>query len=338
MKKNRILAFVLALVLGIGLLSGCGKNESGNGKTEEKTTDNTDKISVVCTTFPQYDWVREIIGEEEEKFELTLLLDNGVDLHNYQPTAEDIAKIGSADVFIYVGGESDQWVDDALKEATNKDMKVINLLEVMGDKVKEEEIVEGMQAEEEEGEEEGEEEETEYDEHVWLSLKNACILVPAISDALQSVDSEDAEKLAENGDAYVQKLSELDKEYEQMVQSATHKTVIFGDRFPFRYLVDDYNLDYYAAFVGCSAETEASFDTITFLAGKVDELQVPAILVIENSDQKIAETIKENTTGKDQDILVMNSLQSVTNDDISDGFNYLKAMQENLDVLKQALN
>lgn len=335
MKKNRILTCCFALVLCIGLLTGCGKSASGDAKTEDVTTD---KISVVCTTFPQYDWVKEMIGDEAEKFELTLLLDNGVDLHNYQPTAEDIAKIGSADVFIYVGGESDQWVDDALKEATNKDMKVINLLEVMGDKVKEEEVVEGMQAEEEEGEEGEEEEETEYDEHIWLSLKNASVLVPAISDVLQTVDTEDAEKIAENCDAYVQKLSELDKEYEQMVQSATHKTVIFADRFPFRYLVDDYSLDYYAAFVGCSAETEASFETVTFLAGKVDELQVPAILVIENSDQKIAETVKENTTGKNQEILVMDSLQSVTNDDISDGFNYLKAMQDNLDVLKQALN
>ena len=334
MKKKRILTCCFALVLCIGLLAGCGKSASGDAKTEDVTTD---KISVVCTTFPQYDWVKEMIGDEAEKFELTLLLDNGVDLHNYQPTAEDIAKIGSADVFIYVGGESDQWVDDALKEATNKDMKVINLLEVMGDKVKEEEVVEGMQAEEEEGEE-GEEEEKEYDEHIWLSLKNASVLVPAISDVLQSVATEDAEKIAENCDAYVQKLSELDKEYEQMVQSATHKTVIFADRFPFRYLVDDYSLDYYAAFVGCSAETEASFETVTFLAGKVDELQVPAILVIENSDQKIAETVRENTTGKNQEILEMDSLQSVTNDDISDGFNYLKAMQENLDVLKQALN
>lgn len=332
MNKNKIWICFLALILGIELLSGCSKNASNNGKKEV----TTDKISVVCTTFPQYDWVREIIGEEEEKFELTLLLDSGVDLHNYQPTAEDIAKIGSADVFIYVGGESEQWVEDALKEATNKDMKVINLLEVMGDKVKEEEVVEGMQVEEEE--EEGEEEEKEYDEHVWLSLKNACTLVPAISEVLQSADSEDAEKIAENSDAYVQKLSELDKEYEQMVQSAAHKTVIFADRFPFRYLIDDYNLDYYAAFVGCSAETEASFDTITFLAGKVEKLQVSAVLVIENSEQKIAETVRQNTTGKNQEILVMNSLQSVTNDDISDGFNYLNAMQENLDVLKQALN
>lgn len=360
MKKNRILYIVLSLMLCVGLLSGCGKKAD-----VENQHDNLEKISIICTTFPQYDWVREIIGNKSDKFELTLLLDNGVDLHNYQPTAEDIAKIGMADVFIYVGGESDAWVEDALEEAGNKELKVVNLMEAVGNNVKTEELVEGMQeskhehaeheedehaeheedehAEHEEGEhaepkeDSHEEHEHEYDEHIWLSLKNASVLVAEISDTLQSVATEDAEELEANAKAYIQKLNKLDKQYEEMIQKAKCKTVVFGDRFPFRYLVDDYDLDYFAAFMGCSAETEASFQTITFLAGRVDELDVPAILVIEKSNQKIAKTIRENTVEKNQQILEMNSIQSVTNADVEAGFTYLKAMEENFKILRQAL-
>lgn len=333
MKKNRILAFTFILTLCLGLLAGCGKGVS----EAVKQNSAGDKISIVCTTFPQYDWVRELIGNETDRFELTLLLDNGVDLHSYQPTAEDIAKIGSSDIFIYVGGESDGWVEDVLKEATNEELQPVRLLEVLGDAAKEEEIVEGMEAGE--AEEVLEEEEgAEYDEHVWLSLKNARVLVFGISEVLEKTVPQDAEQLAKNRDAYVQKLEELDKEYEQMVQGAAYQTVVFADRFPFRYMVDDYGLDYYAAFAGCSAETEASFETITFLAKKTDELKVPTILVIEDSDQKLAKTVRQNTIGKNQNILVLNSLQSITSADRNGGITYLKVMQDNLEVLKQALN
>ena len=346
MRKNRILGLVMTLALCVGLFAGCGSSKTDHPvekeanavdiKQEKGTEKAEDKISIVCTTFPQYDWVREVIGDQKEQFDLTLLLDDGVDLHSYQPTAEDIAKISSSDIFIYVGGESDGWVEDALKEATNPDLKAINMMEVLGDTVKEE-IVEGMQAEEEEEAEEGEEE-PEYDEHVWLSLKNAKVLVENISDTIQAVDTENAQSYKENASAYLEKLNQLDSQYEETVQNANVKTVVFGDRFPFRYLVDDYKLNYYAAFVGCSAETEASFETITFLAKKVDELGLNTILTIENSNHEIAETIKQNTEEKNQNILSMNSLQSVTNADLDGGFTYLKAMQDNLEILKQALN
>ena len=335
MRKNRILSIAFILALCLGLLAGCGKSVS----EAVKQNGAGDKISIVCTTFPQYDWVRELIGEETDRFELTLLLDNGVDLHSYQPTAEDIAKIGSSDIFIYVGGESDGWVEDALKEATNEELQPVNLLEVLGDAVKEEEVVEGMEAEEEEEALEGEEEEgPEYDEHVWLSLKNARVLVSGISEVMEKMVPQYAGQLEKNRDAYMQKLEELDKEYEQTVQGAAYQTMVFADRFPFRYMADDYGLDYYAAFAGCSAETEASFETITFLAQKADELKIPVILVIESSDKKLAETVKQNTIGKNQNILVLNSLQSITSADRNGGITYLKVMQDNLEVLKQALN
>ena len=329
---KKIIALLLVLLMAASMLAGCGKQD------DDDTTDTTDKLNIVTTIFPEYDWVKEILGDKADNAEITMLLDNGVDLHSYQPTADDIVKISDCDLFIYVGGESDEWVEDALKNATNKDMKVINLLDVLGDKVKNEEVVEGMQEEEHEHEDgEEHEHEEEADEHVWLSLKNAEVLVGAISDALQELDPDNKDTYAANTDAYVQKLSALDAEYQTAVDNATCKTVLFGDRFPFRYLVDDYGLNYYAAFVGCSAETEASFETISFLAKKVDELKLPCVLTIEGAQHKIAETIVENTAEKNQKVLTMDSMQSTTSQDVANGTTYLSVMEKNLSVLKEAL-
>ena len=301
MKKITVL--LLALFMLVGALAGCGK---------QNDTNQTDKLSIVTTIFPEYDWVREILGEKADNAEITMLLDNGVDLHSYQPTADDIVKISDCDLFIYVGGESDEWVEDALRNAANGNMKVINLLEVLGDSVKTEEIVEGMQEEEYEYEEEA-------DEHVWLSLKNAKMLVRVISKALQELDPNNKDIYAANADAYVKKLSALDAEYQAAVDAASNKTILFGDRFPFRYLVDDYGLRYYAAFVGCSAETEAGFETI------------------EGAQHKIAETVVRNTTAKNQRVLTMDSMQSTTSKDVKNGTTYLSVMEKNLSVLKEAL-
>ena len=326
---KKITALLLALFMLVGVLAGCGK---------QNDTNQTDKLSIVTTIFPEYDWVREILGDKADNAEITMLLDNGVDLHSYQPTADDIVKISDCDLFIYVGGESDEWVEDALRNAANRNMKVINLLEVLGDFVKTEEIVEGMQEEEHEHEDaEEHEHEEEADEHVWLSLKNAKMLVRVISKALQELDPDSKDIYAANADAYVKKLSALDAEYQAAVDAASNKTILFGDRFPFRYLVDDYGLRYYAAFVGCSAETEAGFETISFLAKRVDELKLPCVLTIEGAQHKIAETIVRNTTAKNQRVLTMDSMQSTTSKDVKNGTTYLSVMEKNLSVLKEAL-
>ena len=525
----KAISALLAVLMLAGMLAGCvastnASTVSTTAATAASTaapssqTEPTEekKIRVVTTIFPEYDWVREILGDKADNAEITMLLDNGVDLHSYQPTADDIIKISDCDLFIYVGGESDGWVEDALKNATNKDMKVIDLLEVLGDSVKTEEVVEGMQETEhdhdhdhskevstfeddevqdrslsdwagdwqsaypfaldgtlddafaamaEEGEmtadeyktyyqngyktditnidiegdhieftyEDGKkvgsdykyvgyyiqnwstgtkaamyrfeaedkdsgapvyiefndhmiepaaaehfhirmsnesfdaivdpenswptffpadmsgeeicehmeghdhEHEEESDEHVWLSLKNAEVLVKAISKSLQELDPDNKDAYAANADAYVKKLSALDADYQAAVDAATYKTVLFGDRFPFRYLVDDYGLSYYAAFVGCSAETEASFETVSFLAKKVDELGLPCVLTIEGAQHKIAETIVQNTAEKNQKILTMDSMQSTTSQDVANGTTYLSVMEKNLNVLKEAL-
>ena len=326
---KKITALLLALFMLVAALAGCGK---------QNDTNQTDKLSIVTTIFPEYDWVREILGDKADNAEITMLLDNGVDLHSYQPTADDIVKISDCDLFIYVGGESDEWVEDALRNAANRNMKVINLLEVLGDSVKTEEIVEGMQEAEHEHEDaEEHEHEEEADEHVWLSLKNAKMLVRVISKALQELDPDNKDIYAANADAYVKKLSALDTEYQAAVDAASNKTILFGDRFPFRYLVDDYGLRYYAAFVGCSAETEAGFETISFLAKRVDEWKLPCVLTIEGAQHKIAETIVRNTTAKNQRVLTMDSMQSTTSKDVKNGTTYLSVMEKNLSVLKEAL-
>ena len=334
---KKITALLLALFMLVGALAGCGK---------QNDTNQTDKLSIVTTIFPEYDWVREILGEKADNAEITMLLDNGVDLHSYQPTADDIVKISDCDLFIYVGGESDEWVEDALRNAANGNMKVINLLEVLGDSVKTEEIVEGMQEEEHEHEDaeehehedaEEHEHEEEADEHVWLSLKNAKMLVRVISKALQELDPDSKDIYAANADAYVKKLSALDAEYQTAVDAASNKTILFGDRFPFRYLVDDYGLRYYAAFVGCSTETEAGFETISFFAKRVDEWKLPCVLTIEGAQHKIAETVVRNTTAKNQRVLTMDSMQSTTSKDVKNGTTYLSVMEKNLSVLKEAL-
>ncbi|MBR2821929.1 MAG: zinc ABC transporter substrate-binding protein [Clostridiales bacterium] len=321
---RKITALVLAGLMTFGACSCSAEgieNKSGS------------RLSIVTTVFPCYDWVREIAGSKISGIDLTMLLDNGTDMHSFQPAAKDIVKISSCDVFIYVGGESDEWVEDALKEAVNKDIRTVNLMDLLGDSVVEEETVEGMQAEDEEEGEDG----PEYDEHVWLSLLNAQVLVTGIADAMAQADPENASLYENNAGTYNSKLGELDGRYRAAVKDSDKDTILFCDRFPFRYLTDELGLDYYAAFSGCSAEAEASFETVVFLSGKIDELGLSSVLVIDGSDQKIAKTVIENTGSKDMEILVMDSMQSTTTADSSNGVTYLSVMESNLEVLVKAL-
>jgi len=331
--KKKIIVLIMALLLVLAFTTGCSKSQAKSDDT----------LKVTCTIFPQYDWVKQILGDDVDNADITLLLDNGVDLHNYQPTTQDINTISQSDIFIYVGGESDEWVDDVLAAADNKDLIAINLMDVLAEQIKEEELVEGMEAAHEAGEEGDDHEhehdhEHEYDEHVWLSVKNAAVASAAIKDALVQAKPEKVDLYTNNCNTYIEKLNALDNEYQTAVDTASRQVLLFGDRFPFRYLVDDYGLTYYAAFIGCSAETEASFETMAFLTEKVNALDIPVVLKIEGSDGKIAETIIENSEKQDQQVLTLNSLQSVTQSDLESGISYLSEMQKNLEVLKTALN
>lgn len=332
---KKIIAAATALLVAAGMFTGCGASE--------KPTAQGDKLKIVMTIFPEYDWTREILGDQSERAEVTMLLDNGVDLHSYQPTADDLIKIAECDLFIYVGGESDGWVESALASTSNPDRAVINLIDTLGDSVKLEEVVEGMQETEHDHEEDedhahdADEQETETDEHVWLSLRNAQAVCQKIAEKLGEIDPEHEQAYTQNALAYIDQLAALDAKYQAAVDAANNKTLVFGDRFPFRYLTEDYGLDYYAAFVGCSAETEASFETIRFLAEKTDALGLSHVLTIENPKHKIAETVVANTSDKNQQVLSMDSMQSVTSKDVAAGATYLSIMEHNLDVLTQAL-
>ena len=318
MRKKIACLFIILSILT--LLTACGP----------AATHTTGKPSIVCTIFPSYDWMREILGDRINDVDLTLLANNGVDLHSYQPTADDIIRISTCDMLIYVGGTSDAWVEDALKTTSRTDMIVIKLMDVLGSAIKEEELQEGM-------EHDHDEEHGELDEHVWLSIKHAKTLCTHMASKLMEMDASNRSVYEQNTNAYTEKLSELDEQYHIATTQGTQHTLLFADRFPFRYLVDDYGLDYYAAFAGCSAETEASFETIVFLAHKVDELNLGKIMVVETSDQSIAQTVRQNTNAKDQEILVMDSMQSVNQQAMDHGITYLSIMQENLKVFVEAV-
>ncbi|MGN1420948.1 MAG: metal ABC transporter substrate-binding protein [Eubacterium sp.] len=322
---KKFIALLTAMCLVVFCFTACSSKSKADNQ-------DSGKLSVIVTIFPAYDWVKQITAGSDN-IDLTLLFDNSADLHNYQPTADDIVKITDCDMFIYVGGESDEWVENVLKQSANENMIAVNLLDAIGENAKTEEHKEGM---EEEHPEDGEEHE-EYDEHVWLSIKNTQSLCIYISEKLSSLDNENADLFSDNTDSYISSLKALDEKYQSAVEGAGNKTLVFADRFPFRYLTDDYGIDYYAAFAGCSAESEASFETISFLAKKVDELNLKYVMTIEGANHNIAQTVIDNTAKKNQQILVLDSMQSKTFEDIEKGETYLSIMEKNLTVLQQAL-
>lgn len=333
--------FVIFLMLSL-FIGGCTQPSDPKADQEDR------RLKIVATTFPQYDWVRQILGERADDTELLLLLDDGTDLHSFQPSVEDIANIADSDLFIYVGGESDSWVHDALESTHNDHRVLINLLEILDSHVKNEEVVEGMEhhhdhEHEEDHEHEHEEahehehEHEEADEHVWLSLKNAILINDKIVEALSELDPYHANEYKQNGEVYTDKLSALDDKYQQALSDTRTRTLVFADRFPFRYLLDDYEIEYYAAFSGCSAEVEASFETVIFLAKKVNELELSHVMTIESSDLSMARTVIENTVTKDQEILVLDSMQSITSEQVASGISYLSIMEKNLQTLQEAL-
>jgi len=387
-------AFLMLILLASGCntpdapepeqLPGVEQTPSPEQTPDPEPTSEVTSLSIVSTIFPQYDWVRQILGANSDNMDLTLLINNRIDLHSFQPSVSDIVNISTADLFIFVGGDSDGWVEDALRQATNPNMIVINLMEILGDGAVYEEHVDGMQHDHDDCDDPDDcddhshshshshshdhddcdepddcddhshshdhaddHDDTDdhdshhhdtYDEHVWLSLRNAVLFCNAITNALVTLDSDNEELYRSNLAAYLESLTSLDEEFMAVVDAASVRTLLFADRFPFRYFVDDYGLNYYAAFPGCSAETEASFSTIINLAGKVDELGLRNVMVTEAADESIAITIISNTTSGNQQILVMDSMQSANADDWQNGVTFLSIMESNLNVLREALN
>lgn len=334
-KKIGIICAMTVLMI---VFAGCAAGR------EEAATE--EKMQILCMTFPLYDWTRQITAGCEGNIEVSLLMDRGTDPHNYQPTTEDIIRISEADIIVYVGGESDLWMEDVLASVPAEQrerQQYLSMMEVLGTSLREEEHIEGV--EQIQGQAHGEVEageerhagEAEYDEHIWLSVKNASVCVQAIAAIVMDQDQDDSRIVAENVESYLAKLQDLDEQFADMAAEAPLDRVLFADRFPFLYLMKDYGLEYDAAFPGCSTETEAGFEMVIFLAGRLDKYDLPAVLVMEDGNQRIAETVIANTADKDQEILALNSMQSVTAAEIGQGVTYLSVMQENLEVLRKAL-
>lgn len=316
MKKTVSLIMIIAMLL---LLCACTNTEN-----------KKDGISIVCTAFPQYDYIKNIIGSDDG---LTLLLDDGADLHSYEPTAQDIIKIGSADLFVCVGGASDVWVEGALHSANNPELQTIALMDIVD--TYEQEYVSGMQHESGEHIHAHNGDHSEEDEHIWLSIRNAAEITDYLCGIISKIDPDNSSLYRVNADKYIAELNALDAEYTAIAENSARKIILLADRFPFRYLVEDYGITYFAAFAGCSSESEASFDTMAFLIDKTNELQLPYILTIEGSDGSIAKMICEET---DAESLTLDSCQSVSSADIEQGASYLGIMKSNLEILREALN
>jgi len=328
------MVYTLALLFSMTFLAGCAGREAPQ-------QDNTEKVTIISTIFPQYDWIRHIVGEENrDRFDLTLLISSGVDLHNYNPSVQDIARIKTSDVIVYVGGHSDDWLKDVLRDA-DPDIITLNLMDVLGEALGDEHMLEGFCDDDscdDDHDHTDNHDETHADEHVWLSLRRAKIICAAIADMLSDLDADNAQEYRDNANAYIASLSALEADYQAAVDAAKIRSLVFADRFPFRYMMADYGLDHYSAFSGCSSETEASFVTVISLANRLNQIGTNVVLVTESSDQSIARTVINSSDAKNQNILVLDAVQSVTSADIQNGVTYLSIMEKNLDVLKQALS
>lgn len=346
-KLSKILAISLSLILIAGAFYGCGLKKDGK---------NDGKLKVVATIFPQYDFLRQIGGD---KIDLKMLLTPGAESHSFEPTPKDIKAVKDADLFVYVGGDSDSWVEEILEGVDKDKLKTVTLMDTV--KTVPEETVEGMQEEHDheghhhdedsdhekdsehhedsdkhhEHEHDKDKEDVELDEHVWTSPKNAIEIVKKLSDELGALDPENKDYFKKNADEYIKKLEGLDGQFKEVVENGKRKEIIFGDRFPFRYFVDAYGLKYYAAFPGCSTDTEASANTVAFLIDKIKTDKIPVVFHIELSNTKMAESISEATGAK---IMQLNAVHNVSKEDFEKGVTYLDLMTKNLDALKEALN
>ncbi|MDR2587844.1 MAG: metal ABC transporter substrate-binding protein [Spirochaetales bacterium] len=319
---KRAAFFSVVFALALGVFSGCGKEGSASAAAFGSARSG-EKLKVTAANFPAFDLARAVAGE---RIELLMLLPPGAESHSFEPSPKDIVSIRNSDVFIYTGGESDAWAEKILETSASGAKRVITLMSLV-DAV-EEEIVPGM--EEEAGEEEG----PAYDEHVWTSPRNAKVIALFLAQTFSELDPPGAGEYAQRAAAYAKELDELDAEFTSAVKAGRRKTFVFGDRFPFRYFADAYGLAYFAAFPGCSTETECSAATLAFLIDKVKAEKIPVVFHIELSNEKIADALCEATGAKK---LLLHACHNISRDDFQKGLGYLDFMRMNLANVKEAL-
>ena len=282
--------------------------------------DTSDKVNIVCSIFPEYDWVRNILGDDDDATTLTLLEKNGVDLHSYIPSSTDLSTVADCNLLVYTGGKSHTWITDILNNSSNTNQTVINLMEVLKDQLKKD----GPDA-------------TDYDEHLWLSVKNAKIACSYFTETLCQLLPASADRYKSRLADYMKKLDAMDLSLQGVVQASQNKTLIICDRFPFRYLAEDYGIQYCAPFSNCAGQREPGAEAIDLLSETLVKLNSSAVIVLENSDKKIAKTVIGNAKKPNCDILTMDSMQSVTLRQAFAGVTYISQMQKNLESLQKAL-
>lgn len=383
----------ICLLLFVGFSLFMQNALAGNAKDLEQQNAHLkyDKLYIVATSFHEYDWLRQIIGEEalEKKnghISLTLLIDNGIDIHSFEPSIQDIRVILNSDLFVYNGGNSDNWVKDVLllaeQETTRKEkyhFKSFNIMDVLENAQKISEHHEHSHERHhnhanctdpnhdhshndhayhnhdtctDPSHNHGDNKHAYHekthnnhaqhahfpDEHIWLSLKNAILICERLSQILEEIDPLNKEMYRQNTKKYIASLKALHEKFLEEKSYFVQDTILMADRFPFVYMMKDYGINYFAAFHGCSAETEASFQTIAFLTKKLNELSLDNIFILENGLKNLAKTIVMNSDNKNCSILELNSMQSISKEDIEKGVTYHTIMEKNLEVLKSALS
>lgn len=319
-RTGRILVLLAACLMVAAALAGCMAE-----KKEEAPLATAKKIRIVCTNFAGYDFVRHIVKEHGE---VTMLMKAGMDVHSFSPSPKELKAVADCDLFIYTGGDSDEWVDRVLDATGKEPASVCRMMDAV--ELSREEYTEGMRKEK--GKEMDEEE---MDEHVWTSPVNAIAIVKKINESVSAWDPAHAEDYRKNTDAYVKELAALDLRFREVMDGAARKEIIVGDRFPFLYFVKEYGLTYEAAFPGCAKDTEPDPKTMAFLIDKVKSDQIPVIFHIEMSNQQVSRAIAEATGAKERQL---NSLHNVTQKDFDAGVTYVDLMKQNVKTLKEALN
>lgn len=327
---KKLVSFIAITAFSV-LLFGCGSLPKH--KIDEKTDNG---VSILCSAYPQYDWVRNIT-EGADGVEVSLLLENGEEMHSFQPSADDIIRIKQSDVFIYNGGSSDRAIDDILSQNKTDGQIVINMMHEISDKLICKDETEGHHHHEP-MEEDNHVDCYEADEHIWLSIKNAISLCEKIGEEIINADIANSEIYNKNLKEYTEALSKLDRDYTNVVSGAKRNEMVIADRFPFVYLAEDYGIVCYSAFPGCSGETDASFSTILYLADKLKSIGTEKMTVIEKSSMSVESAVREAMQSESAETYIMNSVQSVTDEDIKAGFSYLNVMRDNLEVIEKVLN
>lgn len=327
---KRIICALLVICIAFSLFSCTSSN---------KKEDNG-KIKILCTLFPQYDWIRNIIAGVEG-VEASLIIANGTDPHSYQPTAADIMNISNCDMIIYVGGDSDTWVKKAIERSKNQNINAIALAELDG--IQLHNISSSSHSHEEDSHEEHSHSghsHSSLDEHLYLSLENASTAVKKLASKLCGIDPDNSDAYLKNALEYSIKLNNISEDFKLEIESIPEhdRFILFADRFPFVYLLSDYKIHYSAAFEGCTTDVDADFDTVIRLIHEADEHNVNYIAVTESSDKSLANTVISSTKSKEQKIITLNSMQSVTRSQIDNGVTYISIMKENINQVKTALN